>query len=210
MSTERVGVIDYGLGNVGSIRNMLRRIGVLSEIISSPQQLYTVKRAILPGIGNFGKGMRLLRESGWDKAIQEHASAGGPLLGICLGMQMLMDHSAEGEGAGLGLIEGEVRYFEQGRMQSPLQIPHMGWNQVAPTPGSKLLANLPIDARFYFVHSLHVDVAPNSSILPIHATYGYEFVCGLEKGNIFGVQFHPEKSHIFGMTVLRNFCEIPC
>lgn len=211
MRLERVGVISYGLGNVGSIRNMLRRLGVLSEVISAPEDLVAVDRAILPGIGNFGHGMALLEQGDWFSAIHDHVGPRGrPLLGICLGMQLLAHRSEEGEGAGLGLIDGDVHHFDTSSMVPTLPVPHMGWTHVPPVAGSKLMRNLPDDARFYFVHSLHLQMREGSSALPIQAHYGYEFTCGFEQGNIFGVQFHPEKSHVFGMALLQNYCDLVC
>ncbi len=211
MTARKVGVISYGLGNVGSIRNMLRRIGVLSEVISAPEELHAVDRVILPGIGNFGHGMSLLDQGGWVDAIQDHAGRRGrPLLGICLGMQLLAHRSEEGEGVGLSLIEGDVRQFDTSKMVPALPVPHMGWTAVPPVAGSKLMHNLPDDARFYFVHSLHMKLAQGSTALPIPAHYGYEFTCGVEQGNVFGVQFHPEKSHVFGMALLQNYCDLTC
>lgn len=208
---RRVGIIGYGLGNVGSIRNMLRKIGVLSEIISTPEDLARVDRAILPGIGNFGHGMTLLRDGGWIDAIHSLVrERRRPLLGICLGMQLLSDGSAEGEGDGLGLIRGKVHYFDTNRMRSGLPLPHMGWTEVPPPPQSKLMRGLAQDARFYFVHSLHLVPEADAGTLQIEANYGYDFTCAVERGNVFGVQFHPEKSHVFGMGLLRNFCDIAC
>lgn len=211
MTTKKVAVIDYGLGNVGSIRNMLRRIGVLSEIVADPAQLASMDRAILPGIGNFGHGMRLLHEGGWVKPIRQFATqARRPLLGICLGMQLLANGSEEGEGKGLELVDGSVRFFDTARMQKPLPVPHMGWTDVPPPASSRLMAGLPADVRFYFVHSLHLETSGADGATAIYATYGYPFACAVEKANIFGVQFHPEKSHAFGMALLKNFCEVSC
>jgi imidazole glycerol-phosphate synthase subunit HisH len=207
----RTGVIDYGVGNVGSIRNMLRRVGSLSDIISDPSELGQVDRAILPGIGHFGSGMKLLKEGGWIDSILSFASVRQrPFLGICLGMQLLARQSEEGACAGLGLIEADVLYFDTNKMQNALPVPHMGWGKVERKGPSRLLSGAAEGSKYYFVHSLHMQVDEADDSVAGITSYGYPFVSAVEKGNIFGVQFHPEKSHVFGMDLLNNFCQVPC
>jgi imidazole glycerol-phosphate synthase subunit HisH len=212
------GIIDYGVGNVGSVRNMLMRSGCNSIVIDSPDAFADVQRIILPGIGHFARGMELLQKGGWVDPIRCVAQAGGtPLLGICLGMQLLTQGSEEGGSEGLGLLDGRVEYFNPDKMDQALPIPHMGWAHVSPDTSSPLFKDMDNSARFYFVHSLHV-VLPNPqsagasyNAKAISTTqYGYPFVSGFQNGNVFGVQFHPEKSHAFGSKLLKNFCEISC
>lgn len=212
-SKQRVGVIDYGVGNVGSIRNMLRRAGVLADIISDPEELASADRAILPGIGHFAHGMGLLQEKAWPAAIQEFVGLKArPFLGICLGMQLLARGSEEGAAKGLGMVDFDVRYFAPERMKAPLPVPHMGWASVTSQGKGTLFAGMPKESRFYFVHSLHmsVDANANANAVAGLTDYGYPFVSAIEQGNLFGVQFHPEKSHVHGMNLLDNFCRVKC
>lgn len=208
---QRIGVIDYGVGNVGSIRNMLRRVGALADIISEPEELASADRAILPGIGHFAHGMGLLEAKAWPAAIQEFVgSKARPFLGICLGMQLLARGSEEGAATGLGMVDADVRYFMPDRMKPPLPVPHMGWANVKPQGKGTLFKGLPKESRFYFVHSLHMSVDPDANIVAGLTEYGYPFACAIEQDNLFGVQFHPEKSHIYGMGLLDNFCGVKC
>lgn len=208
---QRIGVIDYGVGNVGSIRNMLRRVGALADIISEPEELAKADRAILPGIGHFSHGMSLLEAKEWPSAIQHFVrTKARPFLGICLGMQLMARRSEEGEGKGLNLIDGDVCYFAPDRMKLLLPVPHMGWASVTPKGKGTLFRDLPQASRFYFVHSLHMTVDPKSKVIAGMANYGYPFVCAVEQDNLFGVQFHPEKSHVYGMSLLDNFCRVKC
>jgi imidazole glycerol-phosphate synthase subunit HisH len=212
------GIIDYGVGNVGSVRNMLMRSGCNSVVIDSPDAFADVQRIILPGIGHFARGMELLHKGGWVEAIRCIAHNNLiPILGICLGMQLLTQGSEEGGTEGIGLIEGRVDYFNLAKMEQPLPIPHMGWAHVSPDTSSALFKGMDDTARFYFVHSLHVVLSGGRSVgdeqqaKAIATTqYGYPFVSGFQKGNVYGLQFHPEKSHAFGSKVLKNFCEITC
>lgn len=208
---KRMGVIDYGLGNVGSIRSMLRRIGILAETLESPSQLLAVDRAILPGIGHFASAMALLNETGWTSAIQDFAVARArPFLGVCLGMQLLGRSSEEGNCAGLSIIDREVRYFDTALMEKPLPVPHMGWSIVKPEPQACLFRGLPDNPSFYFVHSLHLSGNGDEPYVAARTNYGYDFCSSVQQGNIFGVQFHPEKSHVFGMQLLSNFSSVSC
>lgn len=199
-----VSVIGYGLGNLGSVLNMLRRIGDDPRTATTPEEIAASERLLLPGIGAFDTGMRLLREAGLIDPIREFAASGRPVFGICLGMQLLLDSSEEGAEQGLGLIPGTSRKFDEA---SGLRIPHVGWNTVEPARADPLVADLPDESRFYFVHSYHVVPESSDAILGV-TDYGTPFASMIRSDNVMGAQYHPEKSHAFGMKVLRNFSEL--
>lgn len=199
-----VSIVDYGLGNLGSVSNMFRRVGAESRRVSTPEDLLASDRVLLPGIGAFDAGVALLEEQGLTSALREFAASGRPLLGICLGMQLLLDTSEEGTSGGLGLIPGTSRRFDE----SPgVRVPHMGWNHATPTREDPLVAGLPADSRFYFVHSYRVVPTDQSAILAT-TTHGVTFASMVRVGSVMGAQFHPEKSHAFGMTILKNFAAL--
>lgn len=155
--------------------------------------------------------MALLGESGWDSAIQDFAVARArPFLGVCLGMQLLGSSSEEGNCPGLSIIDSDVRYFDKARMSKPFPVPHMGWSLVRPKGDAALFRGLPANPRFYFVHSLHMTTAGDEPFVAAQTNYGYDFCCSVQQGNIFGVQFHPEKSHVYGMQLLSNFSSVSC
>ena len=200
-----ITIVDYGMGNLGSIRSMLRRIGVRSTITGDPDQIALAEKVLLPGVGRFDAAMRQIDERGIRevldrKAIQERV----PTLGICLGMQLITRGSEEGDVTGLGWVDAAAcRFPPDGR----LKVPHMGWNVVRPTRPSALTAGLPEESRFYFVHSYFVQTdRPADTVLT--AEYGVTFAAAVEADNIFGAQFHPEKSHRFGMQLLANFASL--
>ena len=198
-----ITIVDYGMGNLGSIRNMLAKIGVDSEITADPEAVMAAQKLILPGVGAFDAGMQSLERSGLRAVLDERVlNARVPTLGICLGMQLMTRHSSEGDRAGLGWIDAQVRRFESAA--SGLKVPHMGWNLVAPARPAALLDDLPMESRFYFVHSYYVECRDSSDVL-LTTTYGRRFDSALQRGNVWGVQFHPEKSHKFGMQLLTNF-----
>lgn len=194
-------VIDCGIGNIGSILNMLKHVGCQAKRIGAPEDLAAADRIILPGVGAFDAGMRRLHETGFLPVIQEKARAGVPLLGICLGMQILFDSSEEGVLPGLGLIPGMVRRFNAAACPG-LRVPHIGWARATPVPGTALFQGLE-ENRFYFVHSYHAVCDP--AHVAATAWHGYEFPAAVVRGNVLGTQFHPEKSHRFGMRILQNF-----
>ena len=203
-----ITIIDYGAGNIKSIRNMLKKIGVESIISNNPEEIAVANKLILPGVGHFDFGMQNLRKSGLidvlNRSVLEKKT---PLLGICLGAQLLGNSSEEGVEKGLGWIDMENIKFDTQKMESQLKVPHMGWNQVTIEQESTLFNNLEQEARFYFVHSYHMK--PNNSSSPLASTnYGYSFTSAVEYDNIYGVQFHPEKSHKFGMQLLKNFSKL--
>jgi glutamine amidotransferase len=197
-----ITIVNYGMGNLSSIANMLRRVGVEAVSTADPKFVRTADKLILPGVGAFDNGMRQIADLGLRPALDEAVrERGTPVLGICLGMQLLTSGSEEGELSGLGWISGRtVRFRVNG-----LKVPHMGWNTVRPEPGAVLFEGLEEGARFYFVHSYHVECPEDEALA--HTGYGGEFVSAVGRGRIFGVQFHPEKSHRFGMQLLRNFAE---
>lgn len=202
-----ITIIDYGMGNLGSIRNMLQRVGAACEIASDPKQVKAARKILLPGVGAFDQAMehiesRGLREALDRKALEERV----PILGICLGMQLLTRSSAEGTRKGFGWIQADTLKFPS---LPGLKVPHMGWNRVDQTQANPLTKGLPEHSRFYFVHSYFVRVDnPADTILA--AEYGLTFDAAIAHGNIFGAQFHPEKSHRFGMQLFANFAGLSC
>lgn len=198
-----VGIINYGLGNLGSIKNMLKVIGEKSVISSDPSVLDICDRYILPGVGAFDAGMTKLNELrlvDYIKNVAENEKK--PLLGICLGMQLLGRKSEEGKLSGLNLISFDNIKFRLD--DTDLRVPHMGWDIVDFNQDSPLLKNLEGTQRYYFVHSYHAQCDLDENVL-MTCEYGYKFAASVIKDNIMGVQFHPEKSHDFGMALLRNF-----
>jgi glutamine amidotransferase len=200
-------IVDYRMGNLGSIANMLKRIGAAAEVSSDPGRIAKADKLILPGVGSFDNGMNNLKEMGLADVLAERALGSKvPVLGICLGMQLMTARSEEGAVPGLCWIGASTVRF---RPSDPrLKVPHMGWNVIARKKDSRLLADMSDEPRFYFVHSYHVVCEDASDVLATTA-YGEEFVSAFEKGNVMGVQFHPEKSHKFGMKLLKNFAGIP-
>jgi len=203
----QIGIVDYNMGNLASVINAFDKIGVNARVESDPKQLMKYDKLVLPGVGAFGDAMEHLRENGMDSAIVEYANSGKPLLGICLGMQLLFEKSQEfGEHQGLGLIEGEVKFFDKNAFSSLLKIPHMGWNELFVQKKSPLFEGLNRDFYLYFVHSYHV-VCEDRFVIG-KTNYGYEFVSAVQKKNIYGFQPHPEKSHENGLKILENFAKL--
>jgi glutamine amidotransferase len=201
----KIVVIDYGLGNLGSIKNMLKKIGSEAAISSSVSDIEGAEKLILPGVGNFDQGMKNLAASRFLPTLEERViQKKTPILGICLGMQLFARKSEEGESTGLGWIDAEVVRFKFDDQERHLKIPHMGWNLVKICRTNPLFEEMYPEPRFYFVHSYHV-VCRNAEEVLTQTFHGYEFVSSVKKENIYGVQFHPEKSHKFGMKLLENF-----
>jgi glutamine amidotransferase len=199
-----IGIINYGIGNTGSILNMLKRVGTPAALVSTPEEVVGAHKLILPGVGAFGEGMRALARSGLLDSLRESVlERRKPVLGICLGMQLMGRGSEEGGAEGLGWIDADVVRFPA---MPGLKVPHMGWNVVKPSHASVLLSDQDADARFYFVHSFHLRSADPDLVVGT-AHHGYDFPAVVTRGNIGGTQFHPEKSHRFGLTLLRNFAE---
>lgn len=197
-------IVDYGLGNLRSIQNMLRRAGALSVISSDLAVLGQAEKLILPGVGHFQYGMEKLRERGLIEALNERAlEAKVPVLGICLGAQLLGRGSEEGGAEGLGWIEMDTVAFDRSRLNGTERIPHMGWAETAHT-GHFLFEGQEEPPRFYYVHSFHLLCDDPAAVIAT-AHHGYRFASGVMQGNIMGVQFHPEKSHTFGLRLLKSF-----
>jgi glutamine amidotransferase len=199
-----ITIIDYGVGNLGSVKNMLKKAGFESVLASDITTIKNAQKIILPGIGAFDHCMQKFNASGLrpivtEKVMQEKV----PLLGICVGLQMLMENSEEGTEPGLGWIAGKTIKFKKENL-GDLKIPHMGWTDVKRSKASPLTNDLGDQPRFYFVHSYHVSPDNGEDEL-LSAHYGYDFTSGVNRDNIFGVQFHPEKSHKYGMKILENF-----
>jgi glutamine amidotransferase len=201
-----VTIVDYGLGNLASIRNMLKKIGVESVISASPEQISLSEKLILPGVGHFAKGMENLHSSGLIPILNELVlTKGKPILGICLGMQLMTKFSEEGNINGLGWIDGDTLKFNLS--STSYKIPHMGWSDVKFMTKDPLADNLQDNARFYFVHSYFVRCNNIDNVLAA-TDYESPFHSAIISKNIRGVQFHPEKSHKYGMQLLKNFSEI--
>tara|TARA_R110000803_G_scaffold210230_1_gene281521 strand:- start:1921 stop:2520 length:600 start_codon:yes stop_codon:yes gene_type:complete len=198
-----IGIVDYGMGNVGSVESMINHLGYhKTKIVTTPEELKEVDKIILPGVGTFDNGMKNLKDSGlFDELNTQALINNKPVLGICLGMQLLMDKSEEGKLGGLGWIKGECKKFRFS--DNSLKVPHMGWNVASPIT-NELCDN---DSRFYFVHSYYVKCIEKDNIM-LKTNYGMEFVSGVSKDSIFGVQFHPEKSHKYGMELMEKFINL--
>jgi len=198
------------MGNLASVINAFAKVGADATLESDPAKLETYDKLILPGVGAFGDAMKHLQSNGMDEAVKVYAKTGKPLLGICLGMQLLFESSEEfGSTEGLGLIPGKVVAFDESKFDHSLKVPHMGWNEmfqvsnVQRETGSELFTGLPNDFYLYFVHSFHAVCDDKYAIGKTH--YGYEFVSAVQNGNIYGIQPHPEKSHENGLRVIENF-----
>jgi glutamine amidotransferase len=202
-----ITIIDYGVGNLGSIRNMLKKLGQASEITSDVNKIKEADKLILPGVGSFDYGMSKLHEYGFIEVLNEKVMIEKvPILGICLGVQLMTKSSKEGQLRGLGWFDAETVPFEFSASDE-LIIPHMGWNSVTQAKESKLFQDMYEESKFYFVHSFHLKANLKSDELLI-SKYGYNFVSALEDENVVGVQFHPEKSHKYGLKLLKNFAEL--
>ena len=200
-----IAIIDYGVGNLFSLQSSFRKIGADILVTSDPDQLRKADKLILPGVGAFADAARKLRESGLDRVVKEEAARGKPIMGICLGMQMLFEKSYEyGEHEGLGLLKGSVVPMA-GVIPAELKIPHIGWNALHIRRENTLLRYVNQDDCVYFVHSFYATGCEDSLIAS--AEYGAELTAAVEKGNIMGCQFHPEKSGEVGLAILRAFCE---
>lgn len=198
-------IIDYGLGNLGSIKNMLKKIGYDSEISSDHALIQSATKLILPGVGAFDQGMKNLEERGLipllNKKVLEEKT---PILGICLGMQLFTSKSEEGTLKGLSWVDAETIKFDSSKTGKKFPIPHMGWVYVSEKGNSPLLQDMYEEPKFYFVHSYYVKCNNPDEVI-LTGDYIHEFDAGFQKGNILGVQFHPEKSHKYGMKLLTNF-----
>ena len=201
-------VIDYDVGNIGSILNMLRRVSAKALCSSDIETIENAEKLILPGVGSFDQAMTKLKASGLLPVLNRKVIGGGtPILGICLGMQLFAQRSEEGTAKGLGWLDATVKRFDFEDRSLNLKIPHMGWNRVKMQKESFLFKEMHENHRFYFVHSYHLVCHHKNDVAGL-THYGYPFTSMLQKKNVLGVQFHPEKSHRYGMQVLKNFSEI--
>ena len=202
-----LAVVDYNMGNLRSVQNAFLKIGKEVTIVSDPNEIQKYDKLILPGVGAFGDAMEHLKQNGMDEAIKIFAKSGKPLLGICLGMQLLLESSDEfGAQGGLGLIPGMVRKFDTSKFKTTLKVPHMGWNEIFVKKQSLLFNGLEDEFYLYFVHSYHAICDEKYTIG--ETAYGYPFASAINKENIYGFQPHPEKSHDNGLKILKNFTEL--
>jgi glutamine amidotransferase len=195
------------MGNLASVINAFVKVGAVATLESDPSKLNQYDKLILPGVGAFGDAMTHLKENGMDEAVKNFATTGKPLLGICLGMQLLFESSEEfGATQGLGLIPGKVVAFDENRFDHTLKVPHMGWNELFVQKETPIFEGLPKEFYLYFVHSYHAVCDDAYAIGKTH--YGYEFVSAVQNGNIYGIQPHPEKSHNNGLKIIENFVKL--
>ena len=199
-----IGIIDYGAGNISSVKNAFERVGEDAEPFSDPDNTENYSHLVLPGVGSFRMAMEQLNSAGWTKKIQQYAQSGRPLLGICLGMQLLFDEGDEdGPSKGLGLISGNVKIMNPDK---PLKIPHVGWNRLYAMQDHPVMEGIKDYIDFYFVHSYECIPASQENILS-HSDHGGRFVASVCNGSVIGMQFHPEKSQPAGLTILQNFSD---
>ncbi|MFP4580788.1 MAG: imidazole glycerol phosphate synthase subunit HisH [Candidatus Sumerlaeia bacterium] len=197
-----ITIVDYNAGNLRSVKRACDAVGIESEFTQSPEKVASSGRIIFPGVGAAASAMATLRETGLDRAIREAFDKGVPILGICLGAQIILEHSEEGDTECLGLIKGSTLRF---KLDDPnLKIPHMGWNEVIPRQSHPLLDGLEAGGEFYFVHSYYPQPAQDSDVFAM-AEYEKPFCCALGHKNLFATQFHPEKSGNFGLNMLKRF-----
>ncbi|WP_297440654.1 imidazole glycerol phosphate synthase subunit HisH [Sulfurimonas sp.] len=202
-----IAIVDYNMGNLASVQNAFAKLGCQTVVESNPQKFHEYEKLILPGVGAFGDAMEHLRERDMVEAIKAFAQRGKPMLGICLGMQLLFESSEEfGEYEGLGLIKGKVKHFDTIKFDEPLKVPHMGWNRMF-TKEHPLFKNLDDEHYLYFVHTYHVVCANEDDIIG-ETFYGYKFTSAVAHKNIMGIQPHPEKSHKNGLHILENFINL--
>jgi len=203
-----IAIVNYNMGNLGSVVNAFEKVGAKVKIENNPDKLKEYDKVVLPGVGAFGDAMAHLKDVGLDSAIKEYAKSGKYLMGTCLGMQLLFNSSEEfGANEGLGLIDGKVVEFERSKFDNPeLKIPHMGWNEMFVQKEDAIFSGLDRDFYLYFVHSYHVVCSDTYALGKTQ--YGYEFVSAVKKDNIYGFQPHPEKSHEIGLKILENFVNL--
>lgn len=202
-----ITVVDYGVGNLGAIPNMLKRLGATAKITNNATEIEGAQKLILPGVGAFDAAMANLEALGLIDILGHVKERGVPILGLCLGMQLLARSSEEGTLPGLGWIPARVVQFRLDESDRSLHVPMMGWNYVQVVRPHGLVANLGEDPRFYFAHSYHMVCEEPDDVVGL-TTYGYEFPSVVQRGNVMGAQFHPEKSHRFGMKIFENFLAI--
>lgn len=202
-----IGIVDYGLGNVRAFENIYRRLGIAAQPVRTAEELARADRLILPGVGAFDWAMSRLKSSGMLETLNARVLQDGvPVLGVCVGMQIMAETSDEGTASGLGWIRGRVERFRDEWFNSRTHLPHMGWNDIAPVDAPALFKGLEAP-QFYFLHSYFFQPAEDSDVIAC-TQYGRNFASALRRGNIWATQFHPEKSHDWGVGLLRNFAEV--
>ena len=202
-----IAIVDYNMGNLASVKNAFAKLGKDTVVESDPEKFKEYDKLILPGVGAFGDAMQHLRERGMIEAIKEFAASGKPMIGICLGMQLLFESSEEfGKHEGLGVIKGRVTAFDSSKFSEPLKVPHMGWNRMFTTQ-HPLFEGLDENHYLYFVHTYHVTCTNPEDIIG-ETEYGYKFTSAVAHNNIMGIQPHPEKSHENGLKIIENFINL--
>ena len=200
-----ITIVDYGLGNIRAFANVYERLNIKTKIAQSAVDLHGAAKIILPGVGSFDYAMTLLNNSGMrDELDIQVLVKKTPVLGVCLGMQIMSKSSGEGKLHGLGWIDGEVKLFDVNKIKSKTRYPHMGWNTIQPIKSNSLLSGFNGDSRFYFLHSYYFECNNTNDVIST-TEYGNTYTSALNKNNIFGIQFHPEKSHSNGIKLLKNF-----
>lgn len=199
-----IGVLDYGFGNIKSIINIIHHVGGEVVIVRSPEEISAIDTLLLPGVGHFKKAMSVLEEKGLVEPIKNHARSGKYLVGICLGMQLMLEFSEEGNCEGLGLVKGRVCQFSQNHSLKSI---NMGWSKVVVNRSTEITKGLLPNSRFYFVHKYYV-VCENEEDVLLSSTFGKEFTASFQRNNLIGFQFHPEKSHKYGMQVFKTLTEL--
>ena len=200
-------IVNYGLGNVRAIENIYRRLNISVSIVNNPEELASAEKIILPGVGSFDWAMSRLNKSGMEKCLNELVlQKKRPVLGICIGMQMMANSSEEGMLPGLGWLDGEIKCFDSTKLGNNIDLPHMGWNDVVPVKNNGLFKGIE-SPRFYFLHSYYFSTFKSNHILA-ETDYNGTFTSAINSENIFGTQFHPEKSHNWGIKLLKNFAEL--
>ena len=203
-----IKIVDYGLGNINAFSNMYKRMNIPVMAVKTAAELAGASKIILPGVGAFDHAINLLDASGMRDMLEKLVNEDKiPVLGICVGMQILANGSDEGKLPGLGWVPGRVRAFKEEEAAANLPLPHMGWNDVMPQAGQRLFEGLERDARFYFLHSYFFQCQQKENEIACTG-YGVDFSCAVRSGNVYGVQFHPEKSHHYGALLLKNFAEL--
>jgi len=203
-----IAIIDYGVGNIKAFANIYKNFNIPYKIAKSIDDLNDVTKLILPGVGSFDHAMQSLHDSGMKEKLDELVlDKKIPVIGICVGMQMLAKKSDEGQMSGLGWIDGEVKKFSREKLDINLPLPHMGWNNIVLNQENRLFDNLDEELRFYFLHSYYFQCNKSEDSMAI-ASYGENFTCVVNNNNIYGIQCHPEKSHSNGMQLLKNFGEL--
>jgi glutamine amidotransferase len=200
-----IAIVDYGLGNIAAFANLYNRANINVSIARTADDLQGASKLILPGVGHFDHAMELLQQSGMRDTLDDLVLGKKvPIIGICVGMQILARRSEEGKLPGLGWLDADVKAFKSQAATKEMALPHMGWNDVRPASADRLFEGLETEARFYFLHSYYVDCDRQQDVLAT-CNYGTDFGCAVHAANIYGVQFHPEKSHRFGTRLLKNF-----